>query len=1001
MHELMTWITEPSQQFRLPRGGVVDQTKPLPFIFDGRKLVGYAGDTLASALLANGIRLVGRSFKYHRPRGIFSASSEEPNALVELRRGTRREPNTKATVIELFRGLEATSQNCWPSLTFDVLAANQLLSRFLAAGFYYKTFMWPASFWEKLYEPIIRRSAGLGRPPENADPDQYEKAFAFCDLLVIGSGPSGLMAALAAARSDARVILCDEDFQFGGRLMSERRSIDDMDGVDWVARIVAELKSFPEVLLMPRTTVVGAYDGGTYAALERVSDHFTVPPAHLPRQRFWRIVAKRTVIASGAIERPIAFGNNDRPGVMLASAVRTYANRFAVAAGRRIAVFTNNDDGWRTASDATVAGMEVAAIVDVRPVVGERLRKLAPAGCKILVGAVVREVAGRGCVTGITVQADNKTHSISIDGLAVSGGWNPALGLTSHLGTRPVWRDDISAFVPGGPLTCGMAVAGAVNGTFSLAGALAEGAEAGADAAEKLGFKKTRLPVPRADDDSTEIAPFWYVPQSHAKAFVDFQHDVTVDDIKLAVREGFRSVEHLKRYTTLGMGTEQGKIANVNGLAILAELTRRSIPQTGTTVFRPPYIPVAIGAFAGQHRERNFRPLRLTPSHAWAKEQGATFVETGLWLRAQWFSRQQDRDWRETVSREVSSVRAGVGICDVSTLGKIDIQGPDAGIFLDRVYTNTFSTLPVGKARYGLMLREDGIAMDDGTTSRIAENHYFMTTTTANAARIMQHLEFCSQVLWPSLDVQMVSVTEQWAQYSIAGPRARDTLRKIIDAEHDIANEAIPYLAVSELTVCGGIKARLFRISFSGELAYEISVPARYGDSIARALMAAGAPFGIVCYGTEALGVMRIEKGHPAGNELNGQTTARDLGLARMMSGKKDYIGRIMADRPGLRDPDRPTLVGLMPVNRVQPLHVGAHFVGLERPASGENDEGYMTSVAYSPTLGHSIGLGLLRHGPARFGERLRACDPVRGGDVEIEVCNPVFVDPEGVRLRV
>jgi sarcosine oxidase subunit alpha len=986
-----------AQGHRLPTGGLVDRSRTIRFQFDGRSLEGHPGDTLASALLANGVRLVGRSFKYHRPRGILTAGSEEPNALVELRTGARREPNTKAPAVELHDGLEAASQNRFPSLRFDLGAVNGLLSPLFVAGFYYKTFMWPASLWEKLYEPLIRRAAGLGRASPDADPDTYEKATAFCDVLVIGAGPAGLAAALAAGRAGARVILCDEDFLPGGRLNGERLEIDGTPGSDWAAEIVRELEAMPEVRLMRRTTVFGVYDGGTYGALERVSDHLAVPAPHQPRQRYWQIVAKRSVLASGAIERPLVFGGNDRPGVMMGSALRSYVNRFAASPGQRAIVFTTTDDGWSTAADLKAAGIAVEAVVDARPDSPGALIGRSPGALTSFRGAVVTATHGRQSLTGITIRhADGSTTRHGCDLLAMSGGWNPQVALTTHLGQKPRWSDAISAFVPDA-LPPGMSVAGAAGGTFRLADILREGAEAGADAVEGLGFRAPAHRERIASEDPAGARPLWHVAQSRGKAFVDFQHDVTVSDIALSAREGYRSVELLKRYTTLGMATDQGKTSNANGHAIMAELTGRSIPETGTTVSRPPHTPVAIGALAGHHRGRHFRPTRLTPAHAWAAEHGATFVETGQWLRAQWFARPGETDWLETVSREVRTVREHVGICDVSTLGKIDIQGPDAGAFLDRVYTNLFSTLPVGKARYGLMLREDGFVFDDGTTARLGETRYVMSTTTANAARVMQHLEHARQVLWPGLDVQMASVTEQWAQFAVAGPQSRLLLERALGDDFDVA--ALPYLGCAEFR-WRGVKARIFRLSFSGELAYEIAVPARHGDAAIRALMEAGAAFGICPYGSEALGVMRIEKGHVAGNELNGQTTARDLGLERMMSKKKDFIGRILAGRPALLEPNRPTLVGLKPVDRTQRLRAGAHFLGVGAAATIENDEGYMTSVAFSPSLGHWIGLGLLSRGPERWGERVRAYDPVRSGDVEVEICSPVFLDPEGARLH-
>ncbi|MBC7478789.1 MAG: (2Fe-2S)-binding protein, partial [Pseudorhodobacter sp.] len=683
-------------------GGQIDRSQTFRFQFDGVPYTGHPGDTLASALLANGVRLMGRSFKYHRPRGPISAGSEEPNALVELRQGARQEPNTRATVAELFDGLTARSQNRWPSLKYDALAINDRLNTFFTAGFYYKTFMWPAAFWEKVYEPIIRRAAGLGSLSRLEDPDTYDKGFLHCDLLIIGAGPAGLQAALTAGRAGSRVILADEDFRMGGRLNAETYEINDLAGTDWAAACVAELASLPNVRLMNRTTILAAMDHGIYSAVERVSDHLSEPLPGKPRQTLWRIYSQRAILTGGATERPIPFENNDRPGIMLAGSLRAYANRWGVAVGDRVAVFTNNDDGLRTAQDLQSKGVDVVAVIDPRE--GGALLP----GIRHLQGAEVLSASGRLGLASITVRdGRGRIETIACNALGTSGGWNPNINISSHHRSKPAWSEALAAFLPGTGGPPNLTTAGAAAGQFSTHAALASGDHAARDALAALGKTATAADLPKAEDAPIAIKAHWYV-QGASRAWVDPQNDVTIKDIKLAHQENFASVEHLKRYTTLGMATDQGKTGNVVGLAVMAELTGKSIPETGTTTYRPPYTPVAIGALAGRGRGQDFKPKRLTPSHKWASEQGAIFVEVGYWLRTQWLPRGGETTWRQSVDREVLQTRKSVGICDVTTLGKIDVQGTDAGAFLDRVYANTFSTLGVGKCRYGLMLREDG-----------------------------------------------------------------------------------------------------------------------------------------------------------------------------------------------------------------------------------------------------------------------------------------------------
>lgn len=974
---------------RVPGKGLYEDGPSVSFTFNGRPMMGLEGDTLASALLANDVHLVARSFKYHRPRGILTAGSEEPNALVTVGSGAEQDPNTRATVQELFDGLEARSQNCWPTVEHDVMAVNDLAAPFLGAGFYYKTFMWPAAFWEKLYEPMIRRAAGLGALSGAADPDLYEKAYAHCDLLVIGSGPAGLMTALVAGRAGADVILAEEDSRMGGRMLAETEEVDGQPAHLWAEGVIAELEAMGNVRLMARTSVAGAYDQGTYAALEKVGHHRLRQPG-LPRECFWRIAAKQAVLAAGAIERPVAFRNNDRPGIMAAGAVRAYLNRWGVAPGQNVTVFANNDDAHRTARDLTEAGVHVAALIDSRhDAPGSDL-------FKVIKGGQVCNVSGRKRVESITVRSVAGEEKIQTDCLAMSGGWNPSVHLACHQNGRPAWDRDSAAFLPVAGMVPGLSYAGACNGTFSTAGALREGVEAARAALAELRIKAPDVDVPQAQDDPYRITALWAVP-GKGRAWLDFQNDVSVKDVQQAATENFRSVEHMKRYTTQGMATDQGKNSNVAALAVLADATGRGIAETGTTTFRPPFSPVSIGAMGAGATDKGFKPQRFLTSHGVAEERGAQQLEVGLWYRAGFFPKPGETNWRQSCDREVTMVREAVGVCDVSTLGKIDIQGPDAAKLLDFVYTGMFSTLKEGRVRYGLMLREDGFIMDDGTTARLGKTHYVMTTTTAAAGQVMAHLEFVLQALRPEWDVRIASATEHWAQFAVAGPKARELLNGLLDSQIDSAS--FPFMGCGEMSVMG-VKGRLFRISFSGEEGYEIAVPARCGDSLIRTLTARAEALGGGLYGMEALNVLRIEKGFITHAEINGTVTMHDLGMEKMLSMKKEFIGKSLAQRPGLTDPMREGLVGLKPVGAVKQLSSGAHLFSQGDPIERVYDQGYVTSVGFSPTLGHMIGLGFLKNGQARIGEHIRMVDHMRGLDAVCEVVNPVFYDPEGGRLR-
>lgn len=993
-----------TQPWRLDRGGRIDRARALRFTFDGRALTGCAGDTLASALLANGVHLVGRSFKYHRPRGICTAGIDEPNALVGIRRGGRFEPNVAATTVELHDGLEARSQNAWPSLAFDAMRVVDRFSKVFAAGFYYKTFMGPTRGAWMFYEKFIRRAAGFGDAPSEPDPDRYEKANAFCDVAVVGGGAAGIAAALAAGRAGARVVLVEDDAGLGGTLLA-RPAGGASDA--WLAAAAGELSSLANVRVLTRTTAFGAYDNRVLALLERVSDHLAEPEPFQPRQRYWVLRAREVVLATGALERGIAFGNNDLPGVMLASAARVYRNRHAVLVGRDVVGFTNNDSAYDAALELAAAGARVT-VVDARAEVAPDLARAAQAaGVAVRAGTAVARATGALRVREVELCAYSAATGASgassgrlrCDALLVSGGFSPTLHLLGQRGAR-LGYDAARAMLVAKDVPAGHHVAGSAAGELDIAARIDGGWKCGIAAAAACGKVPTPgvAPALPAERTAAPIAALWMVPDppggAKAKKFVDLQHDVATESIELALAEGYSAIEHLKRYTTLGMAIDQGKTSSVLGLAIAAQLLGRPIDEVGTTTFRPPYRPVAIGAMAGPEAGHHLKPIRRSPLHDWHARNGAVFTATGLWLRP-WYYPKPGEQAADAYVREAAAVRASVGMVDVSSLGKIDVQGPDAGEFLNRVYTNAFDTLPVGKARYGVMLRPDGIVVDDGTTSRLAEAHYFMTTTTLGAGKVMTFLEYLLQVAWPALRVQVTSVTSQWAAMAIAGPRSRDLLARVVRGI-DFANAAFPFMGVREGSI-DGVSVRLLRVSFSGEMAWEVYAPAGYGEAVWQAIFDAGRAFDLVVYGTEALGALRVEKGHIAGGEIEGRTTLADMGLARMASSKKPFVGGVLAQREGLRDARRPQLVGLEAAGADARLRAGAILC---EPGRHEGHGiGFVSSVTYSPALRRHIALGFVAGGMAREGTVVDAVFAVRNEVIPVRVRSPHFVDPEGARL--
>ena len=1001
---------------RLSTGGrLLSKNRAIEFTFDGKRFNGFQGDTLASALLANNQKLVGRSIKYHRPRGIVASGPEEPNALVNMGEGADFEPNQRATTTELFDGLKARSQNTWPSLDFDVGAINSKLSRFLPAGFYYKMFIHPRPLWKHVYEPFIRQSAGLGQAPKDRDQDTYEHLYAFYDVVVIGGGVAGLQAALAAAKSGARVLLMEQSDHWGGRAPVDGGMVNDTPVDKLVDDLVDTLTNLNNVTLRLRMMGAGVYDHGYLLGYERVRDHD--PQIGGPRHRLWRIRASQIITATGAIERPLSFAGNDIPGVMLASAVRDFIANWSVSVGDRVVVVTNNDDAYLTALWLHEHGLYVPVVLDARKggggVLADRARA---AGIRVETGRAISKVKGGKRVTGVAIcsQAGEGAvlEEIECDAVAMSGGWSPVVHLWSHCGGKLAWDEENAFFRPdvdkaptGAQGEAFVACAGTANGVMALGDVLADAEAAGRKAADAAGFKPKRAVSFKAEAlEYAPMEPVWMMPQGaaqplRAKSWLDFQNDVKVTDVQLAAREGFESVEHTKRYTTLGMATDQGKLSNINGLAILSDALNQPIPQTGTTTFRPPYTPISMGAIAGEARGDIFQPLRRTPMHDWHEENGAKWEPVGAWRRPYCYRKTAGEDVEAAVAREINQTRSALGLLDASTLGKLIVKGPDAGKFLDMLYTNMMSTLKPGRCRYGLMCSENGFLMDDGVVARLDEETFLCHTTSGGADHVHAHMEDWLQCEWWDWKVYVVNATEQYGQIAVVGPKARETLKKL--TKDDVSAEGLPFMGWKDLTLAG-IPVRAYRISFSGELSYEIAVPAGSARALWDALLDAGSEFGVMPYGTEALHVMRAEKGFiMIGDETDGTVIPQDLGLHWAISKKKDdFLGKRAQERAHMTDPNRWQLVGLETTHG-EVIPDGAYATAEGHNENGQrNVQGRVTSSYHSPTLKRGIAMGLVLNGPDRMGE-LIDFPKLDGTVIKAKIVSPIFYDPDGEKQNV